>query len=363
MNIEQIKKIELEITSDCNAACPGCARTLNIDKLTLNSFTLDDLIRLFPNTFMIAGKQFKFCGVLGDPALNVECVDMVKYLVQNGAYCELSTNGGVQTAEWWARLGSIAASKPGQVHVHFCLDGHKETNHIYRVNTKFNVIERNMAAYSSTAPVHSATWIYIVFDHNEHELAVAEAHAAQLGFHFATRTGMRNSYHTWLAQLTKKENKVIVKETKAITTSGSKEHSKKDAVQELDKFIVEYKTNKADNNKTQEILNSIVCKHIHEGEIFIASNQTLWPCCFLWDSAFKNSEKIIEKLEIFEPNWNSLRHWSIEGILQHPWYKELLAASWQPDHPLHFSRCIRTCAKNKAYHNEINYKDPKVSTV
>jgi len=48
MNIDSIKKIELEITSNCNAACPGCARTQNADILELNSFGLEDLRRMFP---------------------------------------------------------------------------------------------------------------------------------------------------------------------------------------------------------------------------------------------------------------------------------------------------------------------------
>ena len=106
-----------------------------------------------------------------------------------------------------------------------------------------------------------------------------------------------------------------------------------------------------------------MCKYIHEGEIFIASNLTLWPCCFLWDSAFKNKEGILDKLNQFEPNWNSLKHHSKEEILQHPWYAKLLAASWEPGHELHLTRCIRTCAKNKAYHNEINYVDNAISTL
>ena len=41
MNIDDILKIELEITSDCNAACPGCARTQNPDILEIRSFTID----------------------------------------------------------------------------------------------------------------------------------------------------------------------------------------------------------------------------------------------------------------------------------------------------------------------------------
>lgn len=351
-----IKKVELEITSDCNAACPGCARTLRKNLLKINSFTFADLKRIFPAS-NYDGMEFKFCGVLGDPIVNPDCLKMIEWLLYNGAYCEISTNGGYNTAEWWTRLGQVASVYPGKLHVHFCVDGHRETNHIYRVNTKWNVVERNMIAFSNAAPEGSATWIYIVFDHNEHELDTAKQHAKILNFDFATRTGMRNSYHTWIAKLNKKQDKKIVKEQKNITTTGNKEHTKKQVVQELDQFIADFKKRKADKKQAKEIVNTIVCKYIHESEIFIASDQTMWPCCFLWDSAFKNQDNIVDKLEQFDPGWNSLKHHSVEQIQNHPWFKQLLEASWMPDHPLHLSKCIRTCAKNKAYHNEINYVD------
>ena len=343
-------KVELEITSDCNAACPGCARTLNKDKLEIKSFTFDDLKRIFP-TDDYTDWEFKFCGVLGDPIVNPDFIQMVRYLTNMGGYCEVSTNGGYNNAKWWSELGLIAKEHPGLVHIHFCIDGHKETNHIYRVNTKWNIVERNITAFAETAPEKHATWIYIVFDHNEHELVSAKAHAAVLGFEFATRTGMRNSYHDWIAKLGKKDKKIEQK----ITTTGKKEHSKKDIVKDLDKFITEYKANKNNKQQTEQILKTVVCKYIHENEIFIASDQTMWPCCFLWDSAFKNKEGIVDKLNHFDPNWNSLEHHSIKDIQKHEWFSELLEASWEPTHPLHFTRCIRTCAKNKAYHNEINY--------
>lgn len=355
MKIQDLKKIELEITSNCNAACPGCARTLNKELLKINSFGITELKNIFQSRDSIEGKEFKFCGVLGDPAMNVECLDMVKYLTDNGGYCELSTNGGVQTADWWKSLGEIARANPNLVHIHFCVDGHEETNHIYRINTKFSVIERNMRAFAESAPLNHATWIYILFDHNEHELETAKSHAKDLGFQFATRTGMRNSYHDWIAVIKKKENKELKKETKIITTTGNKEHSKKEEVKKLDKFIDDYKTNKVLAPETDAILRSIVCKYMHEKEIFIASDLTLWPCCFLWDSAFKNKENILEKLSIFDNGWNSLYNHSVDEIMNHPWYAHLLAESWRPDNKMHLTRCIKTCAKNKAYHNEINY--------
>lgn len=353
-----IKKVELEITSDCNAACPGCARTIHKKSLQINSFTLQNLKRIFPPADY-NGVEFKFCGVLGDPIVNPECLEMTEYLLSHGAYCEYSTNAGYNTAEWWKQVGALASKYVGKLHIHFCIDGHKNTNHIYRVNTKWTVVERNIIAFAETAPKNHATWIYILFDHNEKDLVTARAHAAVLGFDFATRTGMRNSYHAWIAKLgNKKQN-----EKKVITTTGSKEHSKKDVVKDLDKFIAEYKTKSVDSKRTENIIDTIVCKYIHEGEIFIASDLTMWPCCFLWDSAFKNSEGILDKLNTFDPGWNSLLLHTKEEILKHPWYSELLGASWQPTHPLHLTRCVRTCAKNKAYHNEINYADKGISTV
>ena len=359
MSIQNLKKIELEITSDCNAACPGCARTLNLDKLNIQNLNFEKIKQIFPNKESIDGKSFKFCGVLGDPAMHVECVDMVDYLTSYGGYCELSTNGGVQPVAWWERMGKISKERPGLVYIHFCVDGHEETNHIYRVKTKFSIVARNMQAYANYASEGSAAWIYIVFDHNEHEIEKAKIHANTLGFNFATRTGMRNSLKNWVATIAKKdkEKKKVVVEKKVITTTGKKEHSKKTQVAELDKFIMQYKLQKNKNknfdDKKKEILKTVVCKYIHEGEIFIGADATLWPCCFLYDSAFKNQEGIIDRLNQFEPNWNSLNYHTVNEILQHPWYTKLLGASWDPDHELHFARCIRTCAKNKAYHNEI----------
>lgn len=345
-----MKKIELEITSNCNASCPGCTRTLNSNLLKINSFSFNEFIKIFPKK-SYQDTEFKFCGVLGEPATNTECIDMVEYVLQLGARCEISTNGSVQPAIWWERLGKIASAYPGLLDVHFCIDGHEKTNHIYRVNTKWNVIKRNMEAYAKTAPIYHATWVYILFDHNETELEIAKEHSKKLGFKFALRTGMRNSYYTWIAELNKKHGNKVVN----ITTTGNKEHSKVEIVKELDKFIENYKNNSIDQEEKNKIVDSIICKYIHEDEIFIASDLTMWPCCFLWDSFFKNRENIIEKLNIFEPNWNSLKHHSIDEIKNHIWFKKILSASWDPNHDLHFTRCIKTCAAKKAYHNEVKY--------
>lgn len=361
MNIDNIKKIELEITSNCNAACPGCARTQNLDTLKVENFSIDDLKRMFPDRRHIDGKQFKFCGVLGDPIVNDDCLEMIKYLVSHNGYCQLSTNGSLRSKAWWEELGKLSKDT-GLVDVSFCVDGHKETNHIYRVNTSFDIISRNMQAYAYGGEGHQqATWIYIVFDHNEHELDAAKEHAIRLGFKFATRTGMRNSMHDWVSQIRKRTNGVMTKESAVITTTGDKEHSKKAQVQDLDNFIKSYKPQMLTGpvrivEKKKHILDTMQCKLIHEGELFIASDQTMWPCCFLWDSAFKNKEQILDKLAEYGTEWNSLKTQNIDQILAHPWFDSVLGMSWEPSHAKHLSRCIRTCAYNKAYQNEIKHQ-------
>ena len=357
MDITQLKKVELEITSNCNAACPGCARTIAVANGSLEpqgeDFTLDDLKRMFPPG-NYTGVEFKFCGVLGDPAIHPQFADMLEYLLENEGMCSISTNGAVGTADMWRRLGALCKKYQKRFHLHWCIDGHKETNHIYRVNTVWKVLERNMNAFVETVGEYTyrAKWVYIVFDHNEHEVDAARQHAERLGFNFATRTGMRNSFHQWTAQIKKKdhEKKKVVTTTKVITTTGKKEHSKVEQVKELDKFI-------ANENKTKEetfkIENSIQCKYVHEAEIFISADQTMWPCCFLADWGRKNNDNILDKLAEYGTGWNSLKDKSVTEIMQHPWFEKILADSWDPSHPKHLKRCIRTCAYNKAYHNEL----------
>ena len=399
MNILDIKKIELEITSNCNAACPGCTRTQRSDILEINSFTINDLIKIFPKKEFINGKIFKFCGVLGDPIINPDCFSMIKYLVDNGGWCQISTNAGLQTAEWWTELGKLSA-QTNLVDVSFCVDGHRETNHIYRVNTKFDTIERNMQAYASGgAGKASASWIYIIFDHNEHELETAKEHALRLGFKFSVRTGMRNSYSNWVSVVKKRnqETKKLEEDVKVITTTGTKEHAAKEEVLKIDEVInkfnrvvlnkpeikkdqlampvikkkeiapkpivkpapkvipvvVETPEQKAAMEELQKLSKTITCKYLHEGELFIASNFTLWPCCFLWDSWFANKDDIRFKLSKYDSDWNDLRKHSIDEILAHPWYAEVLQLSWDPTHNQHINRCVRTCALNKAYQNKI----------
>jgi len=111
-----------------------------------------------------------------------------------------------------------------------------------------------------------------------------------------------------------------------------------------------------DELKMSSMLSTLKCKHVHEREIFIANDMRLWPCCFLRDSAFKNQDDILNKLDMYGPEWNDLSTKSIDDVLDHPWFSKVLSASWDPRHPQHLTRCLKTCAHNKAYQNEMRYQ-------
>lgn len=342
---KDLGKIELEISSNCNAACPGCARTLNPEKFKICELGIKHIKQIFDCIEKIKNKKFKLCGVLGDPVINHDCLEIVEYLLSNGGLVEISTNASLRSTAWWKKLGKLSYLYSGCLKVHFCIDGHRQTNHIYRVNTNFEKIEKNLDNFCKEAPPFTSSWIFIVFDHNEHELELAKRHAEDLNLLFATRTGMRNSYYDWISKLNNQE--------KRISVSKKYEHSKKKQVNEIFSFL---ESGGQDKNKQEEILSSVTCKLIHQKEIFIASDLSVWPCCFLWDSYFKNKESIQEKLEIFDKNWNNLQYKSLDEILSHEWFDELLEKSWNLNHPLHLKRCIKTCGYYQAYHNEINYE-------
>jgi len=103
MNIE---RVELEISSDCNAACPGCARTQNLDILQPKNLTIDQIRTWFPDRLHIENKIFKLCGVLGDPIVNPDCMEITKWLLAHGGRVHYSTNGGRNSADWWYELDS-----------------------------------------------------------------------------------------------------------------------------------------------------------------------------------------------------------------------------------------------------------------
>jgi MoaA/NifB/PqqE/SkfB family radical SAM enzyme len=332
MLLSDVKKIELEISSDCNAECPLCARTYA--KMPLrgnNNITLQDIKRLFPNRQSIEDKIFKLCGVLGDPILNPECLEICEWFGNHNARkIEISTNGGYNNPEWWCRLATIK-----NVVVCFSVDGFENTNHIYRVNVKWNTVTRNMKAYSETGG--KAQWVYITFSHNEEDFDKAKQMAQELNFDFVKRTSGRNILHS-----KKHKSNKMIKEVN-IVASDKNPHSK-DNLKSL-----QFEKNKDNIEILKDRVKTISCKHFYEPEIYIAADMTLWPCCYIHSELISPRKQVI--INSTDIKKHDLTNNTIDQVLQSDYFKTI-KQRWYADNENYHQRCLKQCSLNEAYANK-----------
>lgn len=176
--LEALKTVVVEASSRCNAACPFCSRQAMKRDYPTQDITLADFKRL-PLARMSGLKQISFAGNFGDSACNRDMPDICAHAraVRPELKLFMDTNGSVQDEAWWERLGASFAQGLG--FVSFAVDGLADTHALHRKRTSFERIMANMAAF-----IHgggTAYWKFIVFGHNEHQVAEARELARSMG--------------------------------------------------------------------------------------------------------------------------------------------------------------------------------------
>jgi len=175
-----IRKIHLEPTEICQAMCPMCDRVTLDGKLnpwiTNASLSLDDIRGMFPIGFIEQLNEMYMCGNLGDPMLAPECVEIFAYFRKHNPkiYLSMNTNGGARKPDFWRNLAKLTN------HITFSIDGLEDTNHIYRKGVSWKNVMNNVKEFINAGG--KAKWDYLVFEHNEHQIKLAEATSKRLGF-------------------------------------------------------------------------------------------------------------------------------------------------------------------------------------
>jgi len=180
ISFDQVKHVHLEISSLCNASCPWCPRTFwgypyNGGYPEVN-LTLKQTRNIFTSNFLQQLNEIYINGNFGDIVMNPEGVEIVEYFRSTNTNLNIiiSTNGGARNKEFWSRL-ALAGAK-----VFFCLDGLEDTHHLYRQNTVWETVIKN--AKSFIAAGGQATWKFIKFKHNLHQLEQCRNMSRDLGF-------------------------------------------------------------------------------------------------------------------------------------------------------------------------------------
>ena len=181
--LDSIKTLHLETSSVFNAACPMCGREIDpkFNKDTdPKSLSLEKIKQLFNEQFIKNLEYMFMCGNYGDPAAAPECIEIFKYFrqVNNSIRLCMHTNGGLRNTSWWRELGSVLSEFGDECY--FGIDGLKDTNHIYRVNTDFDKIMKNASAFIAAGG--KAHWEFLVFEYNEHQVEEARRIASDMGF-------------------------------------------------------------------------------------------------------------------------------------------------------------------------------------
>lgn len=287
-----VKSFNVEITNKCTLACPECARTGNPwVKENLSDLPLAVLQDVFPlkERKNLAGLRINLCGAYGDCIYHRNFHDVIRYLKEVGLALCVETNGSHRKPSWWETTCEILSADDA---VTFSVDGLEETNHIYRVNARWDDI---MTAMKFCAQRVTVNWKFIVFRHNEHQIDQARELAAEIGVSSLTfKKSARFKQHDPLAPVNGKYIGVVTsnrRQIKALATNGVSNDS-------LDERV------------------SIRPKCLSGKDLAITALGYFFPCTTCQSS--DTTSWFYENQEFF-----NLRKYSIEEILASPKWGEL----------------------------------------
>lgn len=184
----------IEFSTQCNSACPQCNRYLDDDPVlgivenpTLPQATINltELKRLYTPEYLANATHLKLSGSHGEPTMAQEVIPMLKWVrsINPNILFQMDTNGSTRTPQWWRELAELFATPKNQNnYVAFNIDGLEDTNHIYRRRTVWKKIMENSQAFIDAGG--TATWAFLVFEHNEHQVLKARKMAKDMGFTF-----------------------------------------------------------------------------------------------------------------------------------------------------------------------------------
>jgi hypothetical protein len=158
--------------------------------LELTDLSMVDIKRMIPNQIAKNITHIDYCGTVGDPCMAPDLLPILKYFSESSPNIiqYVRTNGGMRNVEFWTMLGNFfsrSITNQNFGNVVFSVDGLEDTNHIYRRGVKWEKLIAHMRAYSATGAI--ATWEWLIFEHNQHQLVEAKALAKELNFKFVVK--------------------------------------------------------------------------------------------------------------------------------------------------------------------------------
>lgn len=172
--------MEIEPTTSCNLRCPQCPSGLR--QFTRNTGMLD--LPLYQKMIDELHKDLVYLILYfqGEPFLNKQFLEFVKYAAQKNIYTATSSNAHYFTDEM-----AKATVESGLDRLIISIDGTtQETYQKYRVGGNLEKVRegtRNLVKWKKqlNSKTPHIIWQFIAFKHNEHEIPSLKQLAAELG--------------------------------------------------------------------------------------------------------------------------------------------------------------------------------------
>jgi MoaA/NifB/PqqE/SkfB family radical SAM enzyme len=397
LEVNTIRTIMLDYTTKCNALCLRCAR--NIDGKYLNkNMPIEDMPwEIFEKFFtetINSLDRIDYCGNFGDPILHPDLIKGIRWLYakedynkrqkiesdRGGLLINIATNGGINSPHWWKELAhalnTSTSNQPGTVT--FGIDGLEDTNDLYRRQVNWKRLMENVEAFIQAGG--KATWQFIIFEHNAHQLQEVEQLSKEMGF---TDFFTIDNYHreendtggsntdTYLVRLKgKKEQErtrklnwwedlttIFNRPTEEVVDHFGLETKKYEKFEinnetednitnkksKLTNFEIIIKTQYNDDINLFEKTAPIKCSW-HKNEkagVLLMWNGEIWPCCYTggqrypkdypWDHPEEGNDFYRKTHGTYGEQFNNINHYTVDEILKHEWYADQLVKSWTND--------------------------------
>ena len=323
---QNIKQIEFDLTSSCNATCPSCSRYVvkNDGETYLNEFinynkhiTIDIITDIFKSKYINENIKVDMVGSIGDPLANPQILPIVKEIIRLQPECEIviHTNGGLKTPALFHELSSVMKDNGA---IWFSIDGLEDTNHLYRKGVRWQKVYENLKA--CIAGGVEVKWQFIEFDWNKHQVEQAKQLAHDLG----------------VKRFVVRKNRLDKQEQEYFFNAFEKGFHPKTKVR--------------DDHQPWRVkrhaYSSIDPECFNDNRMYINSDAEVVPCCSIATSIFDQSYRTeyYEFIEEFGENWNNLHHNSFDSIAESGYWDKLYN-SVQDNATCTMTKCLEKCAK------------------
>lgn len=351
LTLDKVRKIEIESTTYCNAGCPHCSRHKPNTSILEDNMQMDhlkpELVYKLKDDF---GDQTPlmdvwYVGNLGDSLMHPQMENIWEFTAKNFRYTEMETNGGARKLDFWKNLGDISKRSQNAMMI-FSIDGLEDTNEIYRKKVKWDKLMENVQAYIGAGGM--ATWKWLTFKHNEHQVEEARNFAKKLGFvKFEPMMATRYEEKTYTAK-----PKTLDKKTGSTWARETYLELKKSEIQlgsavgkEIDQRLKEV--------RFDDRVPKVDCKYIKKQRMYLNAKGRIWPCCWtsVWDkfNDFRHMDPLIWKY--YEKGFNDYNRYSMKEIFEHSAWEEMTTA-WEVKSKNAFGKqpmniCHRKCTNSK----------------